>query len=256
VTAAALPGYAFNKWTGCDSVSDNICSITMTNTMTVTAAFDTLPAVGVSPAALNFGQVGVGSPSTKTVSIANKGGAHLLINTIDISGTAEFAAVPAGCDESLEKGEKTCVVSVTLAPTTYPAKAAQLVIASNDAKRPTLFVSLAASAVPPKITVSPTVLNFGMVKVNETSVAKKVTVRNTGVSGLAFTSIALDNIDPFSILQDDCTGKTLLRNQSCIITLVFAPSDTNAAGAHLDIVSNDPEPLRTTIAVTMSGKGK
>ena len=256
VTASALPGFAFNRWTGCDSVSDNVCQVTMDTTRTVTASFDTLPAIGVSPASLNFGQVAVGSSSTKTVAVTNKGGAHLVLDTIDISGTAEFAAAPAGCVDSLEKGEKVCTVAVTVTPTTYPAKAAQLIITSNDAKKPALTVSLAAGAVPPKITASPAVLNFGTIKVNTTSLEKKITVRNTGISNLSFTSIGLDGTDPFAVKQDDCTGKTLARNQSCVITFTFSPSDTNTAGTHLDIVSNDPEPTRTTMTVIMSGKGK
>jgi len=256
VTAAASPGYAFNKWTGCDSVSDNVCQVTMDVTRTVTASFDTLPAISVSPAALKYGSVAVGSSSTKTVTITNKGGAHLVLDSIDISGTAEFAAAPSGCTESLEKGEKTCTVAVTLAPTTYPAKAAQLIISSNDGKKPALTVSLGANAVPPKISVSPASLNFGTVKVNSTSAPKKITVKNTGISGLTFTSITLDDVDPFSIQQNGCTGKTLMKNESCIVTLVFEPSDASPAGTHLDIVSNDPDPKRTTMTVNISGKGK
>jgi hypothetical protein len=256
ITAVPSAGYAFNNWTGCDSASDTVCRVTIAAVNAVTASFDALPNPVVAPASLSFGNLKAGATSSKSVAVTNTGGAHLIISSIDIDGSAEFTATPTGCTDSIEKGEKNCAISVTLAPTTFPAKAGNLRIYSNVTKKSPLLVKLAANAVPPKISVSPSSLNFGAVKIGETSAAMKVTIKNTGISDLSFTSIGLAETGIFAISQDGCSSHTLAQNGLCAVSLTFTPSAVPQADTTLSIVSTDPDAKRAAMTVTLKGKGK
>jgi hypothetical protein len=89
-------------------------------------------------------------------------------------------------------------------------------IASNDPKKPTVTVKLSGESSPPKISVSPSSVNSGKLKVGEASVLKTITVKNTGVSDLIINSVPIagTNASEFSQTSDCAT----------IQPRVFAPS--------------------------------
>ena len=66
VTAQASPGFVLEDWTGCDSVIDQSCIITLTNDKTATATFLLPPRISVASRALKFGLVKKGKQSLTT----------------------------------------------------------------------------------------------------------------------------------------------------------------------------------------------
>jgi hypothetical protein len=106
----------------------------------------------------------------------------------------------------------------------------------------------------PNIWVSPTNNNFKQVVAGGSS-TKTITVSNTGYIDLTIGSMTITgtNADQFSILNDFCSGQTLIPSSSCTVDVRFSPASLDAKSAYLNIPSNDPDtPLKN---VPLSGRG-
>ncbi|BCS53119.1 choice-of-anchor D domain-containing protein [Geobacter sp. SVR] len=106
------------------------------------------PVAGVSTAALTFANQSLTTTSTpQMVTLLNKGGAALTINSIALSGTnaADFTQSNT-CGTSLAAGTS-CTINVSFKPTILGNLAASLNISSSDPATPLLTVSLSGTAV-------------------------------------------------------------------------------------------------------------
>jgi hypothetical protein len=88
------------------------------------------PIAWVSPIALNFGTIRVGSSSMKSVQLINKGSTDLKVKAIEVTGSTDFAQTNT-CPTSLAPGAS-CRIDVTFTPTAKTARTAGLNIADND----------------------------------------------------------------------------------------------------------------------------
>ena len=105
---------------------------------------------------------------------------------------------------------------------------------------------------PPKISVSPTSVNFGNVNVGSTS-EKTVTIRNKGKSDLVISSINIAGANASDFSQtNDCT--TIPIGNSCTVTVTFVPTSKGKRTGKIGISSNDPK--KPTVNVKLSGNGK
>ncbi len=255
LTAAPAGGSAFDGWSGGCS-GTGTCQVTITDNIAVTASFSVPPSIGVSPASLNFNSMIKGVSSTKTVTIKNTGrkGGALLVSGLAITGNnaEEFSWISDTCTASLEP-KKTCTVSVTFTPASYDQKTATLTISSNDPKKTSVAVKLAGKAGPPKMSVSPTSLNFGSVSLDKSPKPQKtITVRNTGISDLTISSITLTGDVAFT-QTNNCA--TVIGKKSCTIQVGFAPTLIgNSDTTTIKIDSDDP--AKGTVTVKVKGTGK
>jgi len=105
------------------------------------------------------------------------------------------------------------------------------------------------------ISVSPASHGFGNVNVGDTSTAQSFTVSNTGSADLVLGTISLIgmNAAEFSMLNDLCSGQTVVASGSCTVEAVFSPTVGADASANLSIPSNDPD--TPTLDVPLSGTG-
>ena len=120
VTAQASPGFVLEEWTGCDSVIDQSCIITLANDKTATATFLLPPHISVASRALKFGLVKKGKQSlTQSISIQNTGSARLSISSIERTGAngSDFSFID-GCSGFIPAGES-CNIDVTVTPSDY-----------------------------------------------------------------------------------------------------------------------------------------
>jgi hypothetical protein len=80
-----------------------------------------------------------------------------------------------------------------------------------------------------------------------------VTVTNEGDANLVVGSIAQNNplADPFSILNDSCSGQTISPSSNCTFQVHFSPSTSDTFNDSFDIPSNDPG--ENPVTVTISG---
>ncbi|MCM3870385.1 MAG: choice-of-anchor D domain-containing protein [Pyrinomonadaceae bacterium] len=104
-------------------------------------------------------------------------------------------------------------------------------------------------ASPPYVSLAPDNLDFGDQVVGWRSVAKRITLKNTGGSALNIDSVELggDNPTAFAISRDTCTGATVEADKACIVDVTFTPARTGGRNARLKINDNaldSPQRLR------------
>ena len=136
----------------------------------------TAPVIGVAPAPLNFGNVGVGSPSVLALTVSNTGNANLVVSNI-----TSFTVTPGGSQ----------IVNVTFTPAAAGAQAGTLNITHNAAGSPSA-VAMTGTGLDPAIGVLPNPLDFGNVDLG-TAAVLVMTVSNSGPSDLIVTNITSDD---------------------------------------------------------------
>ena len=115
---------------------------------------------------------------------------------------------------------------------------------------PRTTVSVAPTAAP-----SPASLAFGNVLINSTSSPLAITVTNNGIANLVVGSATLTGADlaSFNMVGNTCTtGKILVRDASCTVTLRFAPTTTGSKFANVVITHNG---VNSPTSVPVSGTG-
>jgi hypothetical protein len=147
ITANPRTGSVLAEWNGCSSSAGNTCTVTLTGDVLVRATFLKRPGIAVSPRSINFGTVVKEiASSPRVLTIKNKGSAPLVITTVEITGSnaAEFGP-SNGCTIPLTSGAM-CTITVTATPAASGTRIADLIIQSNDEKKPSLRVKLRGKA--------------------------------------------------------------------------------------------------------------
>lgn len=99
--------------------------------------------------------------------------------------------------------------------------------------------------------IDPPYLNFGSVEIGTPSV-KNLLIENRIQTPLAVTQIYPLN-NPYQIVEDNCTGKTLAQKESCLVRIGFFPQQIGDFSDNLRILSTDP--IQSLKTVSISGKG-
>ena len=102
------------------------------------------------------------------------------------------------------------------------------------------------------ISVRPTSVNLGVVKIN-TSTVKKMVIANEGDTDLVISHVLISgpNAAFFSVSTDSCNKQTIISpGMSCEITITFFPDSVGEKEAILVVDSNDP--YKSTLNVTLS----
>jgi len=225
-------------------------SLTQQTTVSLTVNASTSPVVSLTPTALTWGSVVLGTTSpAKTVTVKNTGTATLNISNIAISGDFAPATSPIPCGSTLAVG-KSCKIKVTFTPTQLGVRSGDITIPDNATNNPQT-VPLSGTGVPPA-TLTPVTATYAAEKVGMTSTAKVFTLANK-------QSVALDNIvispsGDFSVSTTTTTCTTSLAAKStCKISVTFTPKATGTRTGSLsvsDSASNSPQ------TSTLTGTGK
>ena len=101
------------------------------------------------------------------------------------------------------------------------------------------------------ISVTPNPVAFGNVNVGGTS-DNTATLKNDGNANLVIGAITQPG-QPFSKIQDNCSGQTIAPNATCTVTYRFAPTTSGNFSSNSDIPSNDPD--ENPVIVTLNGTG-
>jgi hypothetical protein len=118
-----------------------------------------------------------------------------------------------------------------------------------------LFPLVSNAAISPKISVRPTSVNLGSVKVNGISTPKTLTIKNTGKSDLVINSVTITGINAseFGFSPTNACPNTIATNASCQLTVIFrSASPFVKKSATLSISSNDPK--KPTVNVKLMGQ--
>ena len=90
----------------------------------------------------------------------------------------------------------------------------------------------------PTATLSPTSLTFSTQAIGTTSVAKSVTLKNTGTTSLTINSIAITGTNAGDFAQTNACGISLAAGASCSISVTFKPTSSGTRTAALSITDN------------------
>lgn len=105
--------------------------------------------------------------------------------------------------------------------------------------------------VPSRISVSPSTVSFGGAIIGKI-LSNVVTVTNTGTTDLVIGKLTQPS-EPFQVMIDNCSNKTLATAAACTITIQFSPTQTGSFYENIDIPSSDENyPI---VSVYISGAG-
>ncbi|HWW14100.1 MAG TPA: choice-of-anchor tandem repeat GloVer-containing protein [Candidatus Dormibacteraeota bacterium] len=103
---------------------------------------------------------------------------------------------------------------------------------------------------PATATLSRTSFKFGDQALNETSVAESLTLKNSGVTLLNITNVALSG--GFAIATNTCAGVSLTLGKQCTVSLTFTPAALGLQTGTLSFTDNAGNSPQT---ITVSGTG-
>ncbi len=221
--------------------------------VTLYAFYESYPWVTVSENSHDFGDVNIGDQSDSWIlTFTNRGTRDYEVDNItalDYPYNYEFnpSSFTVGIDESFD-------VEVTFIPDVTGNYQTYIGMEDNHLQRNSFSVLLDGDGVfQPIIDLSQDAIDFGYVGINTTETVNLI-ISNIGISDLTLLSITLDGDDAFTIDAGQ-TMTSLAPDESTNLPVSFSPTDVIAYTATITIISNDPEPTRTSIDVPLSGQG-
>ena len=165
------------------------------------------PAVTLTPTSLTFASQVVGTTSAaQTSTLKNTGTAALTITSVGLAGANPGDFTQSNdCPASLA-ANATCTITVTFSPTAAGGRAGSVTIADDAPGSPhALTLSGSGSTPAPAVTLTPTSLAFGPLRVGTASAPQSSTLKNTGTASLTIAGIALTGANAGDFGQtNDC----------------------------------------------------
>src|SRR5437899_1532199 len=202
----------------------------------------------ISPSALSFGNVSLGSSSTQTVSLINSGAANVIISRATPSGNG-FSITGLTFPLTLSAGQRTSF-NVAFAPTSAGSVTGSLSLVSDTPNSPST-IALSGTGVTSTflLTASPTSLSVGNVTAGSKSAPQTVTLTNSGNSSVSISQI---NVSASGFTARGLTAPlTLAAGQTASFSVVFASTTAGTATGNVSLVSNATN--SPTIALSASG---
>lgn len=221
------------------------------------------PAIEVTPASLDFGNVLTGSRATRSLTVRNVGSVPLTISSVTSSNPQFTLALPTNSFGLVPGGSAN--LNVNFVPNSAGAKTGTLSFNSNDLARPRVDVSMTGTGAAPMIEVTPPSLAFGDLRLAQTR-DLSFTIRNTGSAPLKISSLASNNpqFRPIQFLEkvsniERSLPLNIAPGSNVEVTVRFRPSylanSVAAQNGVISIVSNDPSRPRVDVPLTGTGLG-
>src|SRR5437879_1694446 len=189
----------------------------------------------VSPSALSFGNISLGSSSTQTVTLTNSGTANVTISQATPSGNG-FSITGLTIPLTLSAGQRTSF-NVAFAPASAGSITGSLSLVS-DASNSHSTIALSGNGVTSTflLTASPSSLSFGNVTVGSNSTPQTVTLTNSGNSSVSISQI---NVSGRGFSASGLTAPlTLAAGRTASFSMVFASTTAGTATGNVSLVSN------------------
>ncbi len=214
-----------------------------TSVVTLTGAGQSSFSIVLTPAALNFASVAVGSTSpVQNITISNTGSGSGAIGAVTVSG--DYTVKANTCRSSL--GTQTgCTISIAFVPTVSGMRTGTFSITDDAGTQTAALTGLGTN--PATDTLSAAALNFVATTVNTASAAQTITLSNTGDAALTLVAAKITGGD-FSVVNG--CGPALAPRTSCGIAVTFAPKSVGAQTGTLEI-----DDVQRAQIVALSGSG-
>jgi hypothetical protein len=188
------------------------------------------PSVSLSPNAVQFGTLPVGSTSqSQTVLLRNMGSSPLSITSITTGG--DFAETNT-CGSSLQAAGN-CTFSVTFTPTAVGLRSGSILIQDDAAGSPHV-INLSGNGSGIAAALTPTSLAFPGQQVETSSAAQPVILTNTGNAALSISTMQVTG----DYSQTNNCPATLASNSSCTVNVTFTPTASGTRNGTLTINDN------------------
>ena len=199
-----------------------------------------------SSTAVDFGNVGVGSPSTQTVSVTNTGTATVSISQPTVSGAA-FTLAAGTSVTSLAAGQATSL-QIEYDPTSMGASTGTLTFVSSATNSP-VAIALSGTGTEREIAASPAALNFNSLSVGQNG-TQNVTLTNSGNATVTINQVSTTGAGYST--SGISAGQTIAASASLAFTATFTPSAAGAVPGSVTITTNA---VNSTISIPLSGTG-
>ncbi len=199
------------------------------------------------------------SSPTAILLLTNTGLAPLTIENALLEGEQrdDFHLEGGTCVSNTLQPRQNCVLGVSFRPSVEGLRAAELAIFDNAPGSPHVIQLTGTGLTPPPLptpiaAVYPADYDFGRLEVGNRS-ELPIVVANEGDGLLHVDSIALgeDAGGVWTPESNDCENRDVAPNDSCRVTIAFAPAAAMPYTAELSVSHNAGEPLR----VKLSGQG-
>lgn len=188
-----------------------------------------------SPASLNFGNVVLNTPTSKTTTIKNTTSSPVTINSVTAGGY--FTVTPSGttpCTSgySLAAG-KSCTVTVTVTPTIAGSLVGGITLSDNASTITEVQNAIGTGIL--AVNVSPTSLSFGTVAVGSSSSAQVVTLTNNTAAAVPINSLVASGDFVATTGGSPACGTSIPANSLCTIGVEFSPTATGTLSGVLTV---------------------
>lgn len=225
--------------------SYNNATLNDNTSLALTPSTYTKAVLYVEPDSINFYRVAVGKSRTNNVYIYNRGNKAMTVNSLTLSGSAEFSLVSPPTTPFTVTPGNFRKINVKYAPINEGLDTGNLQI-STDVGNSTVTLS-GTGYKEPDIEFSTPTLNFGSISAGTTK-NMTITVFNKGNALLRITDIDID--PPFSIVSPTTLPITISPGSSTNIQVRFAPTTTGTFWRQMIIYSNDPDESAASITLT------
>jgi hypothetical protein len=205
--------------------------------------------LSANPASINFGSLVSGASASVPVTLTNTGTANVVVSSASASGLG-FSISGLATPVTLIAGQGTSFTA-KFAPTTAGNANGSITIASNAPNSPiTLALSGVATAQPqPRLTMSPTSVNFSNVNVGSSGAAT-ITLSNPGNANTVLSQITTSGIG-FSVAGLTMPA-TIAPGGSTSFIVKFSPTAKGSPSGNISISSNAPG---SPASITLGGTG-
>jgi hypothetical protein len=204
--------------------------------------------VNASKSGLDFGDVLIGTSSTKTVTITNTGRKTANISGATITGSG-FSYSGPGFPLTLPVGESV-ILSVTFIPDVAGTSTGSLTLSGNAVVSPD-SVSLTGNGVQPAIVLSatPSSVNFGSVLVGSSS-SQTASLLNSGSGNVSISQASV--VGSGFAIRGLALPLTLGPGQSSAFAITFLPTAAGSVTGSVSLVSDAPN-SPTVISLSAAG---
>jgi FG-GAP-like repeat/Abnormal spindle-like microcephaly-assoc'd, ASPM-SPD-2-Hydin len=228
-----------------DGLMDIVTSNWVSSTVSVLLQTQA-PSASLSATSLAYGDQALGAVSPRQrITLTNIGAANLSVSGISVSDKSFLES--NNCPASLAPFEH-CTISVGFKPLSSGAHSGEVAITDNGPGSPQ---TISLSGTGTFIGLSPSSLNFGTIKVRQTSSPQTVTVTNVATFALSIRKIQTSSSKPEFTETNTC-GSSLPAGASCTISVTFTPATTGALTALLGVYDNGAGSPQT-VALTGTG---
>ena len=241
-TAQFLPASVGNA-TGSISVASNAPNSPMTITLT---GAGTQAGLGVSPAAVNFKGVVVGSSGTTTLNLSNTGSAAVTISQASVAGTGfTISGLAAGL--TIQPGQNSSFTA-QFQPTSTGSASGSISVSSNSPNSP-MTIALTGTGTQPEIGAIPSSAPFGNVTVGNTN-SQTITLTNGGTANLTISQGSVSG-NGFKITGLS-TPLTIQPGGNATFNAVFTPTGAGKVTGAVSLANDAPSSPYT---IALSGTG-